>query len=55
MACDVRLATTISEPVDLRLRMLALIQRKSLRDVLSEQLDRVLPSADELAGQLAPR
>jgi hypothetical protein len=54
MACDVRLATTIDPAVDRRLRMLALVRRQSLRDVLSEQLDQVLPSAGELAGQLAP-
>ncbi len=52
MAYDLRLATTITEPVDRRLRMFALIKRQPLSHVLSVLLDQALPPADELAGLL---
>jgi hypothetical protein len=47
-----RVATTIEPGVDLRLRLLAAIQGKSVGHVLSEQLDKALPSKDELASQI---
>jgi hypothetical protein len=47
-----RVATTIEPAVDLRLRLLAAIQGKPIGRVLSEQLDKALPSRDELASQL---
>jgi hypothetical protein len=48
-----RLATRITEDVDARLRLAALLQRLPLCHVLTGLLDRALPAADELAGQLA--
>lgn len=47
-----RVATTIEPAVDRRLRLLAAIEGKTIGRVLSERLDQVLPSADELADQL---
>jgi hypothetical protein len=52
MAGEVPLTTRITPSVDRRLRMLALIQRRHLNDVLTSLLDQALPSAAELAGQL---
>lgn len=52
MAYDARLATRITTPVDLRLRMLALLKGQSLSHVLDSVLDEALPSADLLASQL---
>jgi hypothetical protein len=52
MPYDVRLATRISTGVDLRLRMLALVQSQPLSHVLVALLDRALPSAEELAARL---
>ena len=52
MACDVRIATRISSAVDRRLRMLALVDRRSLSSVLDSLLDQVLPPAEELASRL---
>ena len=52
MAYEVRLATTITETVDRRLRMYALIKRQPLSHILSVLLDQALPPAEELAGQL---
>jgi hypothetical protein len=49
---DVRLATTTTEAVDRRLRMLAILKRQSVSRVLTALLDQHLPPADELAGQL---
>lgn len=49
---DVRLATRITDPVDRRLRMFALVKRQSLSHVLVTLLDQVLPPADELAALL---
>jgi hypothetical protein len=52
MAYDVRLATSITGPVDRRLRMFALARSQPLNHVLVSLLDQVLPSADELASLL---
>ena len=52
MACDVPLSTRITRPVDLRLRMLALVKGEPLSHLLVSLLDQVLPPADELASQL---
>lgn len=52
MAYDARLATRITNPVDLRLRMLALLRGESLGRVLDSVLDEALPRAEELAAQL---
>jgi hypothetical protein len=51
-ACDVRLASRISQPVDYRLRLLVLIERRPLSHVLTQLLDQVLPGADALLEQL---
>jgi len=51
-ACDVRLASRISQPVDYRLRLLALAERRPLSHVLTQLLDQVLPPADVLLEQL---
>jgi len=48
----VRLASRISQPVDYRLRLLALAQRRPLSHVLTQLLDQVLPPADVLLEQL---
>jgi hypothetical protein len=50
-----RLGTKLTPPADLRLRMFALAQRQPISHVLSALLEQTLPSADELAGQLAAR
>jgi hypothetical protein len=47
-----RVATTIEPAVDRRLRLLAAIEGKTIGRVLSDQLDKVLPSDDELADRL---
>ena len=52
MAYDVRLATKITEPVDRRLRMLALVKGRPLNHVLVGLLDKALPPASELAALL---
>ena len=52
MAYKARLVTTISGPVDRRLRMFALLQRRRLSDVLTSLLDQALPPVEELAGDL---
>jgi hypothetical protein len=52
MAYDVRLATRITETVDRRLRMLALVKGQPLSHVLTGLLDETLPQADELAALL---
>jgi hypothetical protein len=52
MACDVPLSTRITRPVDLRLRMLALLKGQPLSHVLDGLLDQVLPPADELGSLL---
>ena len=51
-ACDVRLATRISEPVDRRLRLAALVRRMSLSQFLDQLLDQALPPVAELAEQI---
>jgi hypothetical protein len=55
MASKVRLANRISDGVDHRLRMWALVKRLRLTDALTVLLDEALPSADELAGQLGEK
>lgn len=52
MAYDVKLGTRITDPVNRRLRMLALVEGRALSHVLTALLDRHLPSADELASLL---
>ena len=52
MAYKARLVTTISDPVDRRLRLFALLRRQPLSRALSALLDEALPSADELVGEL---
>jgi hypothetical protein len=52
MACDVPLSSRITRPVDLRLRMLALLKGQPLSHVLDGLLDQALPPADELASRL---
>jgi len=47
-----RLATRISAEVDERLRLLAHVRRAPLSRLITELLDRVLPTADELADQI---
>jgi predicted HicB family RNase H-like nuclease len=50
--CDVRLATRISEAVDRRLRLAALVRRMSLSQFLDQLLDQALPPVGELAEQI---
>jgi predicted HicB family RNase H-like nuclease len=50
--CDVRLATRISEAVDRRLRLAALVRRMSLSQFLDQLLDQALPPVAELAEQI---
>ena len=50
--CDVRLATRISEPVDRRLRLAALVRRMALSQFLDQLLDQALPPVGELAEQI---
>lgn len=52
MAYDVRLALKITEPVNRRLRMLALVKGRPLSHVLVAELDKVLPSVAELSALL---
>jgi hypothetical protein len=52
MAYKARLVTTISGPVDRRLRMFALLKRRRLSDVLTDLLNQNLPQVDELSRQL---
>src|ERR1035438_7928944 len=49
---DHRIATRISGDADIRLRLAALAQRRSLSAVLTDVLDQVLPTADELVQRL---
>lgn len=49
---DQRLATRISKPVDRRLRVAVALDGPSLSAFLDQVLDKVLPSADELAARL---
>jgi hypothetical protein len=51
-AYDVRLATRITDPVNLRLRMLALLKGQPLNHVLDSLLDQALPPTDHLAALL---
>lgn len=52
MAYDVKVGARITEPVDLRLRLLALVKGQALSHVLDALLDQHLPPADELAALL---
>lgn len=52
MAYDVKLGARITETVDRRLRMLALVKGQALSHVLDALLDQHLPPADELAALL---
>lgn len=47
-----RLASRVSQPVDYRLRLLVLAERRPLSHVLTQLLDQVLPPADVLIQQL---
>jgi hypothetical protein len=49
---DARLATRISEPVDRRLRLAALVRRMPLGQFLDHVLDQALPPVDQLADQI---
>ena len=49
---DRRIATRITPDADNRLRLVALAQRRSLSAVLTDVLDQVLPTADELVQRL---
>lgn len=51
-AYDVRLATRITDPVNLRLRMLTLLKGQPLSHVLDNLLDQALPPTDQLAALL---
>lgn len=48
-----RLATRITEDVDARLRLAAALERLPLCRLLTGLLDRALPSAEELASEVA--
>jgi hypothetical protein len=48
----VRLATRVSGPVDYRLRLLVLIERRPLSHVLTQLLDQALPASEALLDQL---
>ena len=51
--CDVRLATRISEGVDRRLRLAALLRNNTpLGQYLDLVLDQALPPVDQLADQI---
>lgn len=50
--CDARLATRISEGVDRRLRLAALVRRMPLNQFLDRLLDQALPPVGELAEQI---
>ena len=54
-AYEVRLATRIPRPLDQRLRLLAVLSRKPITQVLTELLARALPTAEELAEQMHRR
>lgn len=51
-ALDARLATRISEPVDRRLRLAALVRRMPLSQYLDQLLNDHLPPVGELAEQI---
>jgi hypothetical protein len=48
-----RLATRVTTSVDARLRQLALLRRRRISHVLDDVLDSALPSAQDLAAQVA--
>jgi hypothetical protein len=49
---DRRIATRITRDADNRLRLASLVLRRPLSAVLTDALDKALPSADELAERL---
>ena len=49
---DRRIATRITSGADNRLRLAALVTRRHLSELLTDALEKALPSADELAEQL---
>ena len=49
---DRLIATRITRDADNRLRLAALVTRRHLSAVLTDALDKALPTADELTGQL---
>jgi hypothetical protein len=49
---DCRIATRITRDVDRRLRLAALAVRRPLSAVLTDTLDKALPSAEELTAGL---
>ena len=49
---DRRIATRITSAADNRLRLAALVMRRPLSELLTDALDKALPSADDLAAQL---
>ena len=49
---DCRIATRITSAADNRLRLASLVLRRPLSAVLTDALDKALPSADELAERL---
>jgi hypothetical protein len=51
-AYDARLATRTTADVSRRLRLLALLRGLPLSHLLTELLDKSLPTAETLAGQL---
>ena len=51
-ACDVRLATRISEDVDRRLRLAALVRRMPIGQFLDLVLAEALPPLGQLADQI---
>lgn len=48
-----RLATRITTSVDIRLRQLALLQRRRISHLLDDLLDAALPTSEDLAAQFA--
>jgi hypothetical protein len=48
-----RLATRITTSVDIRLRQLALLQRRRISHLLDDLLDAALPTGEDLAAQFA--
>jgi hypothetical protein len=48
-----RLATRVTTSVDTRLRQVALLSRRRISHVLDEVLDSALPTAQDLAAQVA--
>lgn len=49
---DTRLGTRTSADVDRRLRLAAVVSRRTVADLVTDALDRTLPSTSELVAQL---